>query len=109
VSLSIRNAGNTRLLSSHVVPLLAGRERVDAGGVQVVARHVTEGAPDTPPMAPLSLGRDLLPNEETRWEAVLTAPDRPGDYAIEFALESRSIGLLEHFGCAITTATLAVR
>jgi hypothetical protein len=51
----------------------------------------------------------LHPAEETRWEVLLVAPEKPGDYAIELALHARRVGYLEQFGCASTTITLSVR
>ena len=108
-SVVAQNAGNTRWLKEHVIPLFGLKKNVSYGAVSVCATWRTVDSPVTGVAAKMAIPSDILPGEATSVTLSLTGPSKPGNYELEVGLFATSLGPLKNYGAETTTLTVTVQ
>lgn len=109
VAVLAKNTGNSTWLGDNVLPRMGSRKNVKHGGVSVVGKWRTVGAPTTAPAARKRLAYDLLPGESTSTSLEFAIPPVPGIYEMEIGLDAEGIGELRAHGAEVTTLTVSAR
>jgi lysophospholipase L1-like esterase len=107
-SVVAQNAGNTRWLKEHVIPMFGLQKNVSYGSVTVGATWRTVNSPVRGVAARIGIPSDILPGEATSVTLGLNSPANPGNYELEVGLFASHLGPLKNYGAETTTLTVTV-